>query len=116
MHAAKPLVPDLGPFEIQIVIARTESYKSPGSDQIPAELIQAGSEKLFIYLIVGFRILLRVYPLMLFLKPPYATMFLCSILLCTTLSSFKKSISEKLLSQIHKLINSIRNKEELRDH
>jgi hypothetical protein len=40
-------------------------------------------------LIVEFCILLRVYPLMLSLKPPYATMFLCMILLCTTYYMFR---------------------------
>jgi hypothetical protein len=34
-----------------------------------------GRRHLVLILIVGFCILLRVYPVMLFLKPPYATMF-----------------------------------------
>jgi hypothetical protein len=50
---------------VEIAIAKLEKYKSPGSDQIPAELIQAGGET--------------------------------------------------LLSVIHKLINSVCNKEELPD-
>jgi hypothetical protein len=39
-------VPDPSPFEIAIAIAiaKLQRYKSPGSDQIPAELIQEGGE------------------------------------------------------------------------
>jgi hypothetical protein len=29
---------------VKIAIAKLKKYKSPGSDQIPAELIQAGAE------------------------------------------------------------------------
>jgi hypothetical protein len=39
MHTTEPLVPGPSPSEVEIVVA-----KSPGSDQIPAELIQAGGE------------------------------------------------------------------------
>jgi hypothetical protein len=67
VHTAVPLVP--GPshldVEIEIAIAKLKKYKSPGNDEIPAELIQAGGKT--------------------------------------------------LLSAIHKLINSIWNKEELPD-
>jgi hypothetical protein len=62
---AEPLVPGPSRLEVEIAIAKLKKYKSPGSDQIPAELIQAGSEI--------------------------------------------------LLSEIHKLINSVWNKEELPD-
>jgi hypothetical protein len=62
---AEPLVPGTSHFEFEIVIAKLKNYKSPGSDQIPAELFQAGSEI--------------------------------------------------LLSAIHKLVNSVWNKEELPD-
>jgi hypothetical protein len=44
IHTAKPLVPDLSPFEVEILIAILKSYNSPGRDQIPAELIQAGEK------------------------------------------------------------------------
>jgi hypothetical protein len=46
IHTAKPLV--LGPnlFAVEIAIAKLKEYKLPGFDQIPAELIQAGSETL----------------------------------------------------------------------
>jgi hypothetical protein len=41
---AEPLVPDPNPSEVEIAIAKLKRYKSPGNDQIPAELIQAGDE------------------------------------------------------------------------
>jgi hypothetical protein len=63
VHTAEPLVPGPSPPEVEIAIAKLKKYKSPGSDEIPAELIQAGGEI--------------------------------------------------LLSAIHKLINSVWNKEEL---
>jgi hypothetical protein len=65
IHAAQPLVPDNSPFEVEIAIEKLKRFKSPGSDKIPVEIIQAGGE------------ILR--------------------------------------SKIHKLINSIWNKEELPD-
>jgi hypothetical protein len=65
IHIAEPLVPDRGPFEAEIAVPKLKRCKSPGSDLIPAELLQAGGEI--------------------------------------------------LLSEIHKLINSIWNKEELPD-
>jgi hypothetical protein len=46
IHTAELLVSDLSPFEGEIAIAKLKRYKSPGSDQIPAELIQAGGETL----------------------------------------------------------------------
>jgi hypothetical protein len=65
VHKAKPLVSGPSRLEVEIAIAKLKKYKSPGSDEIPAELIQAGGEI--------------------------------------------------LLSAIHKLINSVWNKEELPD-
>jgi hypothetical protein len=47
IHTAEPLVPDPSPCEVEIAIAKLKKFKSPGSDQIPAELIQAGGEKLY---------------------------------------------------------------------
>jgi hypothetical protein len=44
VHTAEPLVPGPNHLEDEIAIAKLKKYKSPGSDQIPAELIQAGSE------------------------------------------------------------------------
>jgi hypothetical protein len=45
-HTVEPLV--LGPssLEVKIAITKFKKYKSPGSDQIPAELIQEGGEML----------------------------------------------------------------------
>jgi hypothetical protein len=65
VHTAEPLVPGPSGLEVEIAITKLKKYKSPGSDEIPAKLIQAGGEI--------------------------------------------------LLSAIHKLINSIWNKEELPD-
>jgi hypothetical protein len=65
IHTAEPLVPESSSFEVKIDIPTLKKDKTPGSDQIPAELIQAGGE---------------ILP-----------------------------------SKIHKLINSIWNKEELSD-
>jgi hypothetical protein len=65
VHMAEPLVPGPSCLEVEIAIAKLKKYKSPGSDQIPAELIRAGGEI--------------------------------------------------LLSEIHKLINSVWNKEKLPD-
>jgi hypothetical protein len=65
VHTAETLVPGPSRLEVKIAIAKLKNYKSPGSEDIPAELIGAGGEI--------------------------------------------------LLSAIHKLINSVWNKEELPD-
>jgi hypothetical protein len=65
LYTAKPLVPGPSRLEVEIAIAKLKKYKSPGSDRILAEVIQAGGQI--------------------------------------------------LLSTIHKLINSVWNKEELSD-
>jgi hypothetical protein len=65
IHTAESLVPGPSRLEVEIAIAILKKYKSPGIDQIPAELIQAGGKI--------------------------------------------------LLSEIHNLINSVWNKEELPD-
>jgi hypothetical protein len=44
VHTAEPLVPGPSHLEVEIATAKLKKYKSPGSDQIPAELIQAGGE------------------------------------------------------------------------
>jgi hypothetical protein len=46
MHTAEPLVPGPSHLEVEIAIAKLKKHKSPGSDQIPAELYQAGGETL----------------------------------------------------------------------
>jgi hypothetical protein len=38
------IVPGPSRLGVEIAIAKLKKYKSPGSDQIPAELIQAGGE------------------------------------------------------------------------
>jgi hypothetical protein len=42
VHAAEPLVPGPNYFEDEIAIAKLKKCKSPGRDQILAELIQEG--------------------------------------------------------------------------
>jgi hypothetical protein len=65
VHTAEPLVPGPSYLEVEIAITKLKKYKSPGSDEIPTELIHTGGEI--------------------------------------------------FLSAIHKLINSVLNKEELLD-
>jgi hypothetical protein len=42
VHTAEPLVPESSSFDVDVAIAKFKKYKSPGCNQIPAELIQAG--------------------------------------------------------------------------
>jgi hypothetical protein len=42
MHTAEPFVPEPSSSEVEVAIGKLKIYKSPGVDQIPAELIQAG--------------------------------------------------------------------------
>jgi hypothetical protein len=44
VHMAEPLVPGPSRLEVETAIEKLKEYKSPGSDQIPAELIQAGDK------------------------------------------------------------------------
>ena len=46
MHTAEPLVSELSIFEVEMAIEELKRCKSPGSDQIPAELIRAGGRKI----------------------------------------------------------------------
>jgi len=39
IHTAEPLVPEPSAFEFELAIEKLKSHKSPGIDQIPAELI-----------------------------------------------------------------------------
>jgi len=41
IHAAEPLVPELSAFEVEMAIEKLKRHKTPGTDQIPAELIKA---------------------------------------------------------------------------
>ena len=41
-HTAEPLVSEPDAFEVELAINKLKSHKSPGIDQIPAELITEG--------------------------------------------------------------------------
>jgi len=45
-HTAEPLVPEPSAFEDELATEKLKSHKSPGIDQIPAELIEAGGRKI----------------------------------------------------------------------
>jgi hypothetical protein len=45
IHTAEPLVPEPSLVEVEIAIGKLKLYKSPGTDQIPAELIKAGGKR-----------------------------------------------------------------------
>jgi hypothetical protein len=47
IHTAEPLVSEPSLVEVQIAIGNFKSYKSPGTENIPAELIKAGGETLY---------------------------------------------------------------------
>jgi len=42
IHTAEPLVPEPCGAEVELAIDKLKSYKSPGFDQIPAEMFKAG--------------------------------------------------------------------------
>jgi hypothetical protein len=42
IYTAEPLVPEPSAFEIEMAIERLNRHKSLGTDQIPAELFNAG--------------------------------------------------------------------------
>ena len=42
IHTAEPLVPEPSILEVELAIEKLKSHKSPGNDQMPAELIKAG--------------------------------------------------------------------------
>jgi hypothetical protein len=44
IHTAEPLVPEFSLGELEIAIGNLKSYKSPGTDQIPAALIKVNGE------------------------------------------------------------------------
>jgi hypothetical protein len=46
IHTAEPFVPEPSAAEVEVVIRKMKRDKAPGSDQSPAELIQAGGEPL----------------------------------------------------------------------
>ena len=46
IYTAEPLVSEPSTFVIDVAIEKLKSHKSPGTDQIPAELIEAGGRKI----------------------------------------------------------------------
>jgi hypothetical protein len=46
VHTAEPFVLEPSASEVEVAVGKLKRYKSPGVDQIPAELIQAGGETL----------------------------------------------------------------------
>jgi hypothetical protein len=48
LHTAEPFVPEPSASEVEVAIGKLKRYKSPGVDQIPAELIQAEGETLYL--------------------------------------------------------------------
>jgi hypothetical protein len=60
MHTAKPLEPEPGYFKVKIATENLERYKSPGTDQILAELFQVGvntlcSASINLFIVFGIR-------------------------------------------------------------
>jgi hypothetical protein len=58
IHTAEPLVSERSASEVEVAIKKLKSKKSPGNDQIPAEMIKAGGRtihgeihKLIIYIL-----------------------------------------------------------------
>jgi hypothetical protein len=47
IQTAEPFVPEPSISEVEVAIDKLKRYKSPGADQIPAELIQAGGNITF---------------------------------------------------------------------
>ena len=45
IHTVGPLVPEPSSFEVELTIGKLKNHKSPGIDQIPAELIKQGVGK-----------------------------------------------------------------------
>jgi hypothetical protein len=46
IQTAEPLVPEPSAFEFEMVTEKLKRHKSPGTDQIPAEVFKAGSRKI----------------------------------------------------------------------
>ena len=46
IHTAEPLLSEPNASEVKLAIDNLKSHKSPGIDQIPAEMIKAGSRKI----------------------------------------------------------------------
>jgi len=48
IHTAEPLEPEPSASEVELAIDKLKSHKSPGIDQIPAELIKAGGRTIYL--------------------------------------------------------------------
>jgi hypothetical protein len=46
IHTAEPLVTEASLFEVEVAIGKLKSYKTPGTDQIPTEMMKAVGEKI----------------------------------------------------------------------
>jgi hypothetical protein len=46
MHTAEPFVPQPSTSEVEVAVGKLKSYKSPGVEQSPAELIPTGGKTL----------------------------------------------------------------------
>jgi hypothetical protein len=46
IYTAEPLVPEPSTSEVEMAFEKLKRYKSPGIDQIPPELIEAGGSKI----------------------------------------------------------------------
>jgi hypothetical protein len=46
IQTPEPFVPEPSISEVEVAVGKLKSYKLPGADHIPAELIQAGGETL----------------------------------------------------------------------
>ena len=46
MHTAEPQGPEPNDFEVEMAIEKLKRHKSPGTDQIPAEMIKAGGRRI----------------------------------------------------------------------
>jgi hypothetical protein len=66
MHTNEPMVADSCAFKVEIAVANFKLYKSPGSDQIPAELIQAEGMSSLILSGIGKNCLISGWSLLLY--------------------------------------------------
>jgi len=48
IHTAEPQVPEPSASEVELAIDKLKSHKSPGIDQIPAELIKSGGRTMYL--------------------------------------------------------------------
>ena len=46
IHTVETLVPEPSAFEVELAIENLRSHRSPGIDQIPAEVTEAGGRKI----------------------------------------------------------------------